>query len=143
MLDRLVDLINEAKDEYPTIPSVNCCKPTFAYYLANRLLADGAIVPPCKVGDTVYVIGRTYTECHLGTTPNLDSCDGCEDECDSRKSLVVQEKKVKSLSYDGSHFGALVDDGSTIYRKFGTSNRYSAFITKEEAEQALAERKVL
>ena len=48
MLDRLVDLINEAKDEYPTIPSVNCCKPTFAYYLADHLLANGVIVPPHK-----------------------------------------------------------------------------------------------
>ena len=56
MRDRLVDLINEAKDEYPTIPHVNCCKPTFAYYLADHLIANGVIVPPCKVGDTVYVI---------------------------------------------------------------------------------------
>ena len=56
MRDRLVALINEAKDEYPTIPSVNCCKPTFAYYLANHLLANGVIVPPCKVGDMIYAL---------------------------------------------------------------------------------------
>lgn len=113
--------------------------------IANTLndILPRMIVPPCKVGDTVYVIGRTYTECHLGLTPDFDRCAGCEDECDSRKSLVIREKKVKSISYDGSHFGALVDDGSTIYKKFGTSNRYSVFITKEEAEQVLAERKVL
>lgn len=54
MRDRLVDLINEAKDEYPTIPPVNCCKPTFAYYLADRFLANGGILPLCKVGDTVW-----------------------------------------------------------------------------------------
>ena len=47
MRDRLVDMINEAKDEYHTIPTVNCCKPTFAYYLANHLLANGVIVTPC------------------------------------------------------------------------------------------------
>ena len=48
MLDRLVELINEAKDEYPTTPSVNCCKPTFAYYLAHHLLTNGVIVLPHK-----------------------------------------------------------------------------------------------
>ena len=117
-----------------------------AKYLSTRivdfLIASGVIAPPCKVGDTVYVIERAYTKCHLGLTPDFDRCAGCEDECDSRESRVIQEKKVKSISYDGSHFGALVD-GSTIYKKFGTSNQYSVFITKEEAEQVLAERKVL
>ena len=70
MRDRLVALINEAKDEYPTIPPVNCCKPTFAYYLAKRLLANGGILPPCNVGDIVYMVtpgGRIHEKKVLGS----------------------------------------------------------------------------
>ena len=56
MRDRLIELINEAKDEYPTIPLVNCCKPDFANFLACNLIANGVIVPPCKAGDTIYAL---------------------------------------------------------------------------------------
>ena len=29
-------------------------------FIADHLLANGVIVPPCKVGDTVYYINRSY-----------------------------------------------------------------------------------
>lgn len=153
MRDRLIELLlTDVECDKDGHGDCSMCEYEYAEYecakylstrIADFLIASGDLLPPCKVGDTVYVIGRTYTECHLGLTPDFDLCAGCEDECDSRESHVIQEKKVKSISYDGSNFGALVDDGSTIYKKFDTSNRYSVFITKEEAEQVLAERKVL
>ena len=58
MREKLIKLIREAKDEYPAVPTINCCKAEFANFLADRLLANGVIVPPCKVGDTVYFIGH-------------------------------------------------------------------------------------
>lgn len=110
MLDRLVDLINEAKDKYPTIPSVNCCKPTFAYYLANRLLAGGAILPPCKVGDTVYRISKRYGEwCVLPRTV-----------CSIRYSLDSRGNIAWYLF-------------TTIEDRIGKT----VFLTREEAEQAI------
>lgn len=47
MRDRLVDLLYEAEgqvnNDYPTVEMI-----------ADYLIASGVIVPPCKVGDTVY-----------------------------------------------------------------------------------------
>ena len=110
MLDRLVALINEAKDEYPTIPPVNCCKPTFAYYLAKRLLASGAILPPCKVGDTVYRISKRYGE------------------------WCVLPRTVCSIRY------SLDSRGNIAWYLFNTTEDRigeTVFLTHEEAKQAL------
>ena len=113
MRDRLVALINEAKDEYPTIPSVNCCKPTFAYYLADRLLANGVIVPPCKVGQTVWYVDK-----------------GAE-----------RVKPIKVISYEicnngEEEFGCWGGDFTPT--RFHVENiGKTVFLTREEAEQAL------
>lgn len=45
--DRLVNLIQNAVDG---------CARNWAEVIADHLLANGVIVPPCKVGDTVYMI---------------------------------------------------------------------------------------
>ena len=47
--ERLIDLMIEAKRTEPETGS-------FTDYLADYLLEHGVIVPPCKVGDTVYSI---------------------------------------------------------------------------------------
>ena len=114
MRDRLVALINEAKDEYPTIPSVNCCKPTFAYYLADRLLANGVIVPPYKCGTVVYVL-RSKTS--------------------NGKNLYMREERI-------DHYRTFNDGTFMIFESGRVSVRNdqwkgSVFATPEEAEQAL------
>lgn len=43
--DRLIELIQNA---------VNGCARHWAEIIADHLLANGVIVPPCKVGDTIY-----------------------------------------------------------------------------------------
>ena len=45
--ERLIDLIIETKRTDPETGS-------FTEYLADYLISNGVIVPPCKVGDTVY-----------------------------------------------------------------------------------------
>ena len=116
MRDRLVHLINEAKDEYPTIPSVNCCKPTFAYYLANRILENGGILPLCKVGDIVYMVtpgGRIHEKKVLGSTSVVGS--NLRDEIWMKHSFTCESALVFNED----------DIGETV------------FLTCEEAEQAL------
>lgn len=118
MRDRLVALINEAKDEYPTIPSANCCKPTFAYYLADRLLANGVILPLCKVGDIVYIVtpgGRIHEKKVLGSKSVVGS--NMRDEIWVKHSFTCESALVFNED----------DIGKTV------------FITHEEAEQALKE----
>ena len=50
MRDRLVELIREAKKQ---TKNANCDIGRNMIF-ADYLLANGVIVPPCKVGDTVY-----------------------------------------------------------------------------------------
>ena len=47
MRDRLIELIQA---------SVDGCAHHWAKVIADHLLANGVIVPPCKIGDTVFVI---------------------------------------------------------------------------------------
>lgn len=114
MRDRLVALINEAKDEYPTIPSVNCCKPTFAYYLADHFLANGGILPLCKVGDEVWFIN-------------------CLDE-------IVYIGKIHDVRYNGCSciyriVRSIENGGAFAFSDYEIGK--SVFFSGKEAEQAL------
>lgn len=112
MRDRLVELINEAKDKYPTIPSVNCCKPTFAYYLADLLLADGFIRPPCKVGDTVWFVR------------------------DGKRDGKIEETTVEKIVLKGKGiYIKLACDA--MYETSCNSIGKTVFLAREEAKQAL------
>ncbi len=51
MRDRLVELIKD---------SVDGCANYWAQLIADNLIANGVIVPPCKVGDTVYYFCTTF-----------------------------------------------------------------------------------
>lgn len=77
-------------------------KPLTTDQLADCLLAHGVIVPPCKVGDTVY------------------QTDGCR----------IYENTVREIIYDTD--GIAFDETA-----IGTS----VFLTRQEAEAALAERR--
>lgn len=51
MRDRLIEIIKQAKDKYPTTPIVNGVRDTFEDFLASHLLANGVIALPVSVGD--------------------------------------------------------------------------------------------
>ena len=105
----------KAKEIYITIDNNSPCK-----YFAD---CSEWVHLPCKVGDTIYKLW--YGPCHLGETyPDSYGCDGCYDECDIKK--VITEYKVPSLRF-------IIDElmnGSCVY-----------YLTREEAEKALEEKK--
>ena len=83
--------------------------------MIDYLLANGVIVPPCKVGTKVYFAGRDSGECLNGNLVSycLDAAHlwfNCHYDC--------------GLNY----WHPIEDFGKTV------------FLTKEEAEQALKER---
>lgn len=65
MRDRLIELIAQIEREYAEYHS-DCeeagvtIMTSFEDMLADHLLAEGVIVPPCKVGDIVYTINRRH-----------------------------------------------------------------------------------
>lgn len=80
---------------------------------------------PCKVGDKVYKVW--YKPCHLGETiPDSFDCICCNDKCDLK--LAIFECKVDSLTFIINEF--VLTNKNTVY-----------FLTKEEAEKALADMK--
>ena len=54
--DRLIELVDKAKEEY----AGDVTDHTETDYIVECLLNNGAILPPCKVGDMVYYINRSY-----------------------------------------------------------------------------------
>ena len=81
--------------------------------IADHLLANGVIVPPCKVGDTVYsCIGRPYKV---------------------EKITIKRDQDHMTIVLDSALSGRLI-----VYENdFGQI----VFLTREEAEKALAERR--
>ena len=57
MRDRLIELLKKAKKEY----AGDVTDFTETRYIAECLLNDGWMRPPCKVGDKIYKIFTTYT----------------------------------------------------------------------------------
>lgn len=109
MRDRLLDLCREAQAKYlEEEPPVG----DFGAYLADHLLAKGMIVPPCKVGDTVY---RTY-----GNFRGEKIYEGFVDQI-----RVSKNGEMRFYVY-GHPLGFSLDDvGKNV------------FLTREEAEQAM------
>lgn len=112
--EKLSELIHNSQYEYDG---------TKAWYeqCADYLLKNGVIVPPCKVGDTVYFI--------------------LEDEMVEGGFYVTPAHTVTEVGSKGfwlSSFVPAEDDMSdfNLWEEIGKT----VFLTREEAEKALAER---
>ena len=116
--ERLIELITESGACFNCFPVGNfdeCQKQTIADYL----LENSVIVPPCKVGDTVwYIEGGYYRKNNLKAKP-----------------ITVTEISQKEVK--GKLQWAIIANGTRY--KF-TSIGKTVFLTREEAEKALAER---
>lgn len=128
MRDRLIELIRQAKTEVvcygepATKWQRNIVDRAEANDLADYLLANGVIVPPCKVGDTIYYVD-TYE--HAITNFIVISIGFCclKNNYISTTIQFEDEKGHREFNYQffDSYFGKTV------------------FFTKEEAEEKLKE----
>lgn len=112
MRDRLIELLKQINFDY----NEECVfafedgyksAPDFAEFFADRLLAEGVIVLPCKVGDTVY--GYSTGNITEYTVTNIRIGD--------------ERPWVRCCSYNSDFWTH--DIGKTV------------FFTREDAEQAL------
>ena len=124
MRDRLIDLlwcVGREYDEYCDDSHEVGLSPmeSFEEMAADHLLAAGVIVPPCKVGQLIWHITRHY--------------DGRIDLMEGKVSML-QQKADKSwkirISVRSSVWDFTPSEIGQIY-----------FLTREEAEKALAERR--
>jgi hypothetical protein len=114
MRDRLIELIESAR-YWGANTSVE---------IADHLLAEGVIVPPCKVGQTIYALwmggrkGKGIVEFEVRSI-NLDAPDDVE--------IVYRSKKLNATM---CRYANASDIGKTL------------FLSREEAERALGREKI-
>ena len=89
--------------------------------LADHLLANGVIVPPCKVGDTVYVICNNEVQ----ETTVFSMIAQTEDD---HYVFIIQAKAIDGAWRDADGYHSVF--GKFIFCK-------TVFLTREEAEKAL------
>jgi hypothetical protein len=121
MRERLFDLIAaEIPDDIPVdrLPDVDA--------IVDRLLAAGIIVPPCKVGDTVWHIRRTPE--HMGGSYIVEAKVVCI------PIRVYADEVSSDIIIRYTQRNGMPEEASSKLGKY-------AFFTKEEAEKALSERR--
>lgn len=110
MRDRLIELIYEAKFGANGIIPTDRLKKGTIEIIAEYLLANGVIVPPCEVGDTVFSFDEFYKRITEFQVTGIE--------------IVVSCKSLRG----GLHAFSISSFGKTLFH------------TRESAEQALRER---
>ena len=123
MRERLIELIRGARK---TTKGANCDLEREGLF-ADYLLANGVIVPPCKVGDTVYFIQskKIYEGTVILIRPfvhkeNTNYHGNVQYEC-------------KDPFYNDGRM--MTHQISVVFQEFGENT--IAFLTREDAEKAL------
>lgn len=141
MRDRLIKLLQEFADgTYSSNGYI--VDNTQVDDVADHLLANGVIVPPCKVGDTLYVMDVDY-----------DSCQDCEDfcpayeigdccECDKNYPVFPSVEQYLQKKCCPKHTLDIIEHKFAIssYGWVTKELNKTVFFTREEAEKALKER---
>ena len=96
--------------------------------LADHLLANGVIVPPCKVGDTLWV---NWGYCKSKEEPRPVKVYALRFDTKKNNMRICVEGNFKISSYDGSYTHYY--NGTFAWNSVGKT----VFLTKEEAEKAL------
>jgi hypothetical protein len=109
MKNRLIELLIDSSQYL-------CDSASLIETIADYLLANGVIVPPCKVGDKIYMLVTRHTT-------SFEFPNGKMVRKENQHTIIKQTYLTKS-----NFFKVLEDFGKTV------------FLTKEEAEKALAER---
>ena len=121
MRDRLIEILRKYK--HPICDGLVAKLPNVEA-IVDHLLAEGVIVPPCKAGNDVYVLTH-------------DAPTGIEKSRVKRMSLIELQ--------DGTSIRIIVpcvfdDWGNSIWEFYPEDFGKKVFLTREEAEKALAER---
>ena len=128
MRDRLIELIDNWYTEYFNIYQ-ECDDETIA--IADYLLENGVIVPPCRVGDTLWVrwsISRGHKE-------NIYPVKVYALRFDTKKNnmRICVEGHFEITAYGGNYTHYY--NGTFAWNSVGKT----LFLTREQAEKALAE----
>ena len=117
MKDRLIELVDKAKEEYAN----DVTDRAETDYIVECLLNEGVIVPPCKVGDTVYYVSDSPICLSVQANTIYEADVSRIITTRYGTTLVIQIHN----SYGCTEIPDVNDFGKTV------------FLTREEAEKAL------
>lgn len=119
MRERLIQLIKQAHTDY----LLNDDYAVSIYeFIADRLIENGVIVPPCKIGDTIFVI-----ETELRNKNKI-------------RSYIVARKVTGICGNNLSPLWVAALESPYEYRYHPTEFGKTVFLTREAAEEALKAR---
>lgn len=95
--------------------------------LADHLIANGVILPPCKIGDTVYYVHETYWD---------------KDYKKYISTKYLKENILQIFERPDDETNLMLEIISFDYSDIGDWLNGRIFLTKEEAEQKLKEMRV-
>ena len=122
MKDRLTEIVKSSLIRHID----KSCR--LAENIADDLLENGVIVPPCRVGNKVYCIEhKTIRECLVKLVKSLNDINGT-------KFFVEAECEIVSPFYSD---GRKIKHGLMAVWEIEWGSWYRAFRTREEAEKAL------
>ena len=114
------DCLLSCKDGFITVK--NDCDACVMEQLADYLLANGVIVPPCLVGDKVFYINEI-----------------CDENANEYLDISVGEVVSFSMQKEGLWAYCRYEDGLTYWHLVVDDFGKTVFLTKEEAEAKLKE----
>ena len=120
MRDRLIELISQKQEAGWRFVEGDYTTDVLNFELADHLLANGVIVPPCKVGNMVWWV----------TT--ISDMNGIEN-----RDILVGQVISFSLQKDGLWAYCRYEDGLSFWHKVADYFGKTVFLTREAAEQAL------
>ena len=130
MRDRLIELLESTPTDFDGRRNV--------VTIAEHLIKNGVIVPPCNVGDTVYVIDLFDFEPCKKNGNNGDVCPHLYAEYGVGYECRKQRYGEKPFSC-AEIKPVKIEDISEIFNYWNCFGK-TVFLTREEAEQALKER---
>lgn len=117
--EKLIAIIEEARRE--AVGTVGSMNNGFAVWYADKMLEAGMIIPPCKIGDTVWVVNLTSRKIFENKAHGMYIAGSSKYENNVR---VEHTNKY----------------GEKSYRKFTWAQfGKNVFLTREEAEARLRE----
>lgn len=119
MRDRLIDLIESARYWGANTSDE----------IADHLLADGVICPPCKVGDVVHAKGEWWLDKDEVVDYLITNIAITQNKAGEWKKKYRAMRFFGGKTYDSQLNFSFEDIGKTV------------FLTREEAEQALTKRR--
>ena len=133
MRDRLIGLLLEAENKADENGFVNCNLKSRrkAEFVADHLLAEGVIVPKFTAGDHIWVIDREDGKAvEVSCVQYLANCQNC----------VIATAFINDYDFEETLQYHISETQERFDTELKVCPEEDCFLTREEAERALAER---